>query len=123
EKGPPPQLLFVATILTPESFSDLIRSRHSIAPPTSPPPWASKNLQGRIWTCQFTPLTPTPLLPTAPIVPETWVPWPLSSMGSQVPDMELKPREFVGQVMEFPLMSFAWNEAVAVQMFWPRSVW
>jgi len=31
---------------------------------------------------QATPLTPIPLLPTAAMVPATWVPWPLSSMGS-----------------------------------------
>ena len=34
-----------------------------------------------ILTFQFTPTTPTPLLPTAPIVPETCVPWLWSSNG------------------------------------------
>ena len=34
-----------------------------------------------IETCQLMPATPMPLLPTAPIVPETCVPWPLSSIG------------------------------------------
>ena len=37
---------------------------------------------GLIRTCQFTPATPVALLPVPPIVPEQWVPWPLSSMGS-----------------------------------------
>ena len=31
---------------------------------------------------QFTPATPAPLLPTAPMVPATCVPWSLSSLGS-----------------------------------------
>lgn len=32
-------------------------------------------------TCHATPTTPTPLLPAAPIVPETWVPCPRSARG------------------------------------------
>ncbi len=40
--------------------------------PRNPP----KQRRGMIWTSQFTPTTPTPLSPTAPIVPATWVPCP-----------------------------------------------
>ena len=34
-------------------------------------------------TSQFTPVTPTVLFPTAPIIPDTCVPWSLSSIGSE----------------------------------------
>ena len=33
-----------------------------------------------IETDQLMPVTPVPLLPEAPMMPATWVPWPLSSM-------------------------------------------
>jgi hypothetical protein len=36
-----------------------------------------------ILTLELTPITPMPLFHTAPMVPETWVPW-LSSSGSQL---------------------------------------
>ena len=41
-----------------------------------------RNFKAMIETDQLTPATPWPLLPTAPIVPETCVPWLLSSIGS-----------------------------------------
>ena len=56
-----------------------------------PYPSASKNLQGISLTFQLTPTTPTPLLPTAPMVPATCVPWPLSSIGSESPLMGAMP--------------------------------
>ena len=40
-----------------------------------PPPFSTRS--GIRWTFQFTPATPIPLLPRAPIVPATCVPWPL----------------------------------------------
>ena len=50
-----------------------------------PPPVTKEERQRRrgptIWTFQLTTATPMPLLPTAPMVPATWVPWPLSSKG------------------------------------------
>src|SRR5439155_496638 len=46
-----------------------------------PLPVESCDLQGRIRTFQLIPDTPTPLLPTAPMMPETCVPWPKSSIG------------------------------------------
>src|SRR5258708_6169590 len=70
-------------MFTPLSFNCLIRERQVMASLMSPNPCESKNLQGRICTFQFTPTTPTPLLPTAPRIPDTWVPWLLSSNGSQ----------------------------------------
>src|SRR5258708_766036 len=51
----------------------------------------SKHLQAMICTRQATPATPTPLLPTAPRIPATIVPWPLSSLGSVVPASAFKP--------------------------------
>ncbi len=42
-----------------------------MAPSVVPEPLASKNLQEIIFTVQFTPTTPMPLLPTAPMVPAT----------------------------------------------------
>ena len=53
-----------------------------MASPMVPEPLAFRNLHAMIRTVQLTPATPTPLFPSAPIVPETWVPWPASSLGS-----------------------------------------
>ena len=39
-----------------------------------PEPAALRNFSAMILTFQFTPTTPTPLFPVAPIVPETCVP-------------------------------------------------
>jgi hypothetical protein len=47
-----------------------------------PFPLASWDLQGRMRTVQLIPVTPTPLLPTAPMMPATCVPCPKSSIGS-----------------------------------------
>ena len=47
----------------------------STAPAVVPKPSAPMNLMATIFTSQFTPTTPMPLLPTAPIVPATCVPW------------------------------------------------
>jgi hypothetical protein len=41
---------------------------------------------------QFTPVTPAVLFPAAAIVPATCVPWLLSSLGSHVFVIALKPR-------------------------------
>ena len=83
ENPPPPQLLLVATILTPRSFMSFTYSRQSIASAVLPEPVALRNLHAMSRTVQLTPTTPTALFPTAPIVPATWLPWPglASSMG------------------------------------------
>src|SRR5262249_60919253 len=69
-----------------------------------PVPVASRNLEPMMLAVQFTPTTPRALLPTAPTVPETCEPWLLSSAGSQVLVIALKPCEPAGQVMERPPM-------------------
>src|SRR6267378_549270 len=51
---------------------------------------------------QFTPTTPRVLLPAAPMVPDTCVPWPLSSRGSQVLVIALKPCVPAAQVIVRP---------------------
>ena len=47
-----------------------------------PLPFPSSTRTGIRLTCQFTPATPIPLFPRAPIVPATCVPCPLKSRGS-----------------------------------------
>lgn len=42
-------------------------------------PAVSPTLHMKRETCQFTPTVPSPLLPTAPMMPETPVPWPVTS--------------------------------------------
>src|SRR5512134_3331374 len=91
EYGPPPQLLLVATTFTPLLFMALVYPRHSIASDSAPAPVASMNLQAMIFTFQFNPVIPVPLLPAAPIVPAQCVPWPWSSIGLPVPATELMP--------------------------------
>ena len=46
-----------------------------------PLPEESRNCTGMICTFQSTPVTPIPLLPTAPISPAVNVPWPFRSIG------------------------------------------
>src|SRR5262245_15592096 len=93
-----------------------------IASAVVPVPLASRNFDAMIRVVQLTPTTPLPLLPRAPIVPDTCVPWPLSSHGSHVLVIALKPCVPAGQVMSWPLM-VTLNAAGAVQMFPTRSEW
>jgi len=54
----------------------------AIAAAVEPLPLALRNLMATIFACQFTPTTPTLLLPTPAMVPDTCEPCPLSSKGS-----------------------------------------
>ena len=47
-----------------------------------PQPSAERNFRPMIELDQLTPATPWPLLAAPAMVPATWVPWLLSSMGS-----------------------------------------
>src|SRR5258706_16470252 len=69
-----------------------------------PPPLASRNLMPITCVVQFTPTTPAPFPPVAPIVPETWVPWLWSSIGLQVIAAALNPWEPAGHVIVTPSM-------------------
>ena len=71
---------------------------------------------------QLTPTTPSALLPAAPIVPETCVPWSLSSIGLQVIAMALKPWLPAGQVIGTPPMVTV-NADGADHMLAARSGW
>ena len=77
EKLPPPQELLVT--LTPIIVA---YCTERIALAVLPEPAELRNLIPMILTFQLTPVTPIPLFPTPPMVPEQWVPWPLSSNGS-----------------------------------------
>src|ERR1035438_4039338 len=57
------------------------KSRQMISPEVDPMPFELRNLSGMSCTDHATPLPSTPLLPTAPMMPATCVPWPLSSDG------------------------------------------
>jgi hypothetical protein len=46
-----------------------------IALATLPEPFDARNFSPIMLANQLTPATPAPLLATAPMVPETWVPW------------------------------------------------
>src|SRR5262249_23351371 len=74
----------------------------SMASATVPTPVASRNFAAIIVAVQLTPATPLPLFPTAPIVPATCVPWPLSSYGSHVRVMALKPCVPMSQWIGWP---------------------
>src|SRR5258708_36647519 len=73
-----------------------------IASVVVPLPAELRNFKPMILVVQFTPTTPAVLLPTAPIVPETWVPWLWSSMGSQVFVIALNPWVLAAQVTLVP---------------------
>ena len=55
---------------------------HLMALLVLPLPLAVRNLRAMMRVFHATPATPTPLFPTAPMVPAQWVPWLLSSIGS-----------------------------------------
>ena len=69
---------------------------------------------------QFTPTTPSRLLPVAPMVPDTCVPWLWSSIGSQVRLIALKPCVPAAQVTGVPPTSTV-NDEGAVHIFAARS--
>mmetsp|Transcript_35718 Transcript_35718/g.63688 ORF Transcript_35718/g.63688 Transcript_35718/m.63688 type:complete len:231 (-) Transcript_35718:724-1416(-) len=56
-----------------------------------PAPASSMNLRHIIFTLGASPVTPTVLFTTAPMVPATWLPWPLSSVTSPVSLTKLYP--------------------------------
>src|SRR5262249_10283754 len=90
-KVAPAQGLLRTGALTPAILAWTAKSIAVMASAVLPEPPASRNLRPIKVTVQLTPTTPAPLFPTAPIVPETWLPWLLSSRGSQVRVMTLKP--------------------------------
>jgi hypothetical protein len=67
---------------TPESFLSRIQFRAAISALSYTLPTPSPIFRGIIFTVHATPETPRALFPTAPMMPATWVPWPLSSSGS-----------------------------------------
>ena len=82
----------------------IAKSMPLIAASTVPLPLESRNLIPISWVIQLMPTTPSALLPDAPIVPETCVPWLWSSIGLQVMAMALKPCVPAGQVIGTPPM-------------------
>src|SRR5262245_10858282 len=71
-----------------------------IASAVDPDPEESRNFNPMMRVVQFTPTTPAPLFPTAPMVPDVCVPWPWSSIGLHENVIALKPCDPAGQVIE-----------------------
>ena len=63
-------------MFTPACLAATSHCRAAISPLVSPAAWELSHLTGRSVVCQFIPATPVALLPTAPMIPATWVPWP-----------------------------------------------
>src|SRR5438128_9277623 len=91
-----------------------------IALATVPLPVASRNFDAIMLAVQFTPTTPRLLLPTAPIVPATCEPCPLSSYGSHVFVIALNPCVPAAHVIVRP-PTVTVNAAGADQTFGARS--
>ena len=83
------------------------------------PPLASAARSGMIETSQLTPVTPIALLPCAPIVPATCVPWPLKSSGVLSSCTKSQPR--VSSTLPFPSLSPPPAGSSLIQMFGARS--
>src|SRR5262245_48531010 len=124
EKPPLLQLLLrTRTLVFVACAAWMTKSTALIESASVPLPIESRNFDAIILVVQFTPTTPRALLPSAPIVPATCVPWPLSShtsTTSHVLVIALKPCVPAGQVIVVPAM-VTLNDAVAVQMFAARS--
>ena len=88
-----------------------------------PLPSAPRNLSGMIETCQFTPATPVPFPPRAPIVPATWVPCPASSIGSASLLAKSQPRTSSTKPLRSLSMPSPAISAAFRQMFAARSAW
>src|SRR5437773_1983382 len=99
----------------------MVNSIASIAPAVDPLPLASRNFAPMMLAIQFTPTTPDPLLPRAPIVPDTCDPWSLSSRGLHVLVMALKPCVPAAQLIVPPMLTV--NAVGADQTFAARSGW
>src|ERR1051325_851499 len=91
-----------------------------IAFETKPVPVLYRNLIPISRVVQLTPVTPRPLLPAAPMVPDVCEPWPLSSYGSHVLAMALKPWVPAEHRMVRPPMTTE-NACGADQAFGARS--
>ena len=77
EIAPPNVQLRLATRISWAAANAIARTPSE----TKPLPSLSSTRSGTIRAPYATPATPTPLSPTAAIVPATWVPWPFSSSG------------------------------------------
>ena len=77
-----------------------------------PLPLASMNRRAMMRVRWAIPVTPTPLFPVAPMVPATWVPWPLSSIG--LASLLLK---------SYPCRPLVAPSMVFVHMFAAKSGW
>jgi hypothetical protein len=79
ENGPPAQLFERTRMFAaPDGNAAFTWMANSIAFTASasvPVPLADRNLSPIMLANQLMPVTPTPLFPTAPIVPATCVPW------------------------------------------------
>src|SRR5216684_5384416 len=80
ENAPPPQLFESTRTLAPlvaakAALACTTNSMALMASAVVPVPVASRNLLPMMLAVQFTPTTPVPLFPTAPIVPERWLPY------------------------------------------------
>src|SRR5712691_5137777 len=93
-----------------------------IAPAVVPLPLASRNFEPMMLAIQFTPTTPTALLPTAPIVPDVCEPWLLSSSGLHVLVIALNPCVPAAQAIARP-PTVTVNAAGADQTLAARSAW
>src|SRR6266850_1987243 len=117
EKPPPLQLFDRILTLAPVAAEAWITNSIALIESACvPTPLASRNFDAMTLAVQFTPVAPLPLLPVAPIVPDTWVPWPLSSYGSQVFRIASNPCVPAAQVMVWPPM-VTLNDAGADQTF------
>ena len=84
------------------AFTWMAKSIALTASDVLPVPLESRNLSPMILVVQFTPATPAALLPTAPMVPDTWVPCAASSIGSHEFNVALKPCVPAAQVTDIP---------------------
>src|SRR5262245_37201187 len=94
EKPPPPQLFDSTRTLAAAPkicFAWIANSMALTAPTVLPLPFAPRNFSAMMLAVQLMPVTPTPLFARAPMVPETCVPWLLSTMGWQLFAKALKP--------------------------------
>ena len=64
----------ITRTFTPACFAAMSHSRAAMSWLVDPLPAAFRNFTGKIVVLQFTPVTPIPLLPTAPIIPAMCVP-------------------------------------------------
>jgi len=114
EYGPPPSCCCGHDV---QAASFNRASSRGTAPRRDEAPFGPMNRHGTIVTRHATPASPSPLFPTAPMIPATWVPCPSSSRGSPRQARASMPWQSSAKPLPSSSVPSPSHSAALVQMF------